>query len=164
MRVRAPEEGDAAIKKRFRTKLTEAGPGEVGLIEIPFDVKSLFGAARPKVVATVKNVTWRTTVAVYAGKSYIGLRKEIFAKSDARIGETVAVTLEADTAPRVVRAPAALSTAMKRSKTARAGWNRMSYSHKKEWAAAIADAKKPETRARRVQQAIEALEARARKP
>jgi hypothetical protein len=150
------------MKKSFRTTLASAGKGEVGLIEIPFDVKTAFGAARPKVVATVKKVTWRTTVAVYGGKSYIGMRKEIFAESKAKIGETVGVALEPDTAPRTVRPPAALASALKKSKIARAGWDRMSFTHKKEWAEAIAEAKKPETRARRLAQALAALEAKGR--
>lgn len=151
------------MKKDFRTTLRDVGKGEVGLIEIPFDVKATFGAARAKVVATVKNVTWRTTVAVYGGKSYIGMRKEIFAKSGAHIGDTVPVALESDDAPRVVRPPAPLAAALKKSAAARAGWDAMSFTHKKEWADAIADAKKPETRERRLSQAIAALEAHSRK-
>lgn len=151
------------MKRTFRTKLRSAGIGQVGLIRIPFDVKAAFGAARPKVVATVKSVTWRTTVAVYAGKSYIGVRKEIFAKSGASVGESVTVTLATDSAPRTVSPPADLVAAMRRSKRARTGWECMSYSHRREWAEAIRTAKKPETRARRIARAIAALEGAARR-
>ena len=38
-----------------------------------------------------------------------------------------------------------------------AGWDAMSYTHQREWANAIAEAKKPETQKRRITQAIEAL-------
>src|SRR2546429_453860 len=109
------------MKKTFRTKLAAAGIGEVGLIEIPFDVKAAFGAARPKVRATVKSVTWRTPLPVYGGKTSLGLRKEVVPRSRARTGEVVGVLLEADPAPRGVPPPAALAAALKRSRAARAG-------------------------------------------
>jgi uncharacterized protein YdeI (YjbR/CyaY-like superfamily) len=52
---------------------------------------------------------------------------------------------------------------MKKNAAARAGWEAMGFTHKREWAAAISEAKKPETRERRVAQALEALVAKAGK-
>ena len=51
--------------------------GDRPSVELPFDVRASFGAARPKVKVTVNGVVLRTTVAVYGGRSYIGLREEI---------------------------------------------------------------------------------------
>jgi uncharacterized protein YdeI (YjbR/CyaY-like superfamily) len=49
---------------------------------------------------------------------------------------------------------------MKANKPAQAAWDRLSYTHKKEIAGAIEDAKKPETRARRIEKAIGELSAK----
>ena len=53
------------------------GEGRLPLVELPFDVKEAYGTARPKVKATVNDVTLRTTVSVYGRRSYVGFRKEI---------------------------------------------------------------------------------------
>src|SRR5262249_59201422 len=51
---------------------------------------------------------------------------------------------------------------MKKKALARAGWEAMSFTHKREWAVAIREAKQAETLKRRVAKAIEALTAKAR--
>jgi hypothetical protein len=112
---------------------------------------------------TVCGQTFRTRVCVYGGKYYLGLWKAVLEEQKLRGGETLEVTLEPDTAPRTVRPPKELAAAMKKNAAARAGWEALSFTHKREWAEAIRDAKKPETRERRVAQAVAALVARAQK-
>src|SRR4029450_8891 len=63
------------------------GEGRLPLVELPFDVKAAYGTARPKVKATVNDVTLRTTVSVYGGRSYVGFRKEIQEAAGIRIGD-----------------------------------------------------------------------------
>jgi hypothetical protein len=62
------------------------GEGRLPLVELPFDVKAAYGTARPKVKATVNDVTLRTTVSVYGGRSYVGFRKQIQEAAGIRIG------------------------------------------------------------------------------
>jgi uncharacterized protein YdeI (YjbR/CyaY-like superfamily) len=100
---------------------------------------------------------------VYGKKSYLGLWKALREKRQLRGGETVQVTLEPDKAPRTVTPPKELAAALKKNAAARAGWAAMSFTHKREWAVAIRDAKKPDTRERRVAQALAALVARSKK-
>ena len=130
--------------------------------ELPIDVRALYGEARPAVKMTVFGETFRTRVAVYGGKSVLGLWKHLCEAQGLRGGETIAVTLEPDRAPRTVEPPRELAAAWKRHPDARAGWEAMSFTHQREWAEAIRDAKKPETRERRVSQALAALVAKAR--
>jgi hypothetical protein len=146
------------MKKSFRAKLRRDG----GFI-VPLDIRVLFGEARPAVRMTVRGRTFKTRVMVYGGKYFLALWKAVLAEEKLRGGETLSVTIEGDAAPRTVKAPPALARAMKKSARARAGWAALSYTHKKEWAQSIRDAKKPETKARRVTLAIKALEARAKK-
>ena len=65
-----------------------------------------------------------------------------------------------DTAPREVEVPKDLASALKKSKGAAAGWEKLSYTHRKEHVLAIEEAKKPQTRARRVANALKMLAAR----
>jgi hypothetical protein len=146
------------MKHTFSAKLIDDGA-----FEVPLDVRKIFGEARPAVKITFLGQTFRTRVAVYGGKYVLGIWKGVREKLGLEDGQTIEVTLEPDDAPRTVAPPKELAAAMKKNAAARAGWEAMSFTHKREWATAIADAKKPETREKRVAQAIEALVAKAAK-
>jgi uncharacterized protein YdeI (YjbR/CyaY-like superfamily) len=72
-------------------------------------------------------------------------------------GETVTVVMERDTEPRVVTPPADLAAALDADEAAKAAWAKLSYTHQKEHVLAIEEAKKPETRARRLARTLEVL-------
>ncbi len=73
------------------------------------------------------------------------------------VGDTVDVKLELDRAPRTVDVPEALAGALAEDAKARAGFDRLSYTHRGEYARWIAEAKREDTRERRVAQALELL-------
>lgn len=137
--------------------------GEAPVVEIPFDVKATYGSARPKVSVTVNGVVLRTTVAVYGGRSYVGFRKEICDAAGLEMGKTISVAIEPDTAPRMVDVPPDLTRALARNAAARTRFDALSYSHRKEHAQWVAEAKKPETRERRIERVLDML-TRAKKP
>ena len=62
-----------------------------------------------------------------------------------------------DVAERVLEVPLPLEKALAKSKAARANWARLSYTHQKEMARSITEAKKEETRARRLEKVIDIL-------
>jgi uncharacterized protein YdeI (YjbR/CyaY-like superfamily) len=70
------------------------------------------------------------------------------------------VSLDLDRGPRVVEVPPDLAKALKDHPKARQTWAMLSYSHQKEHADAIANAKKPETRAARIQKTLKMLSER----
>jgi hypothetical protein len=142
--------------KTFTAKLG-GDTGDAPTVIIPFDVKAAYGSARAKVRVTVNGVTLQTTVAVYGGTSYIGFRKEIREAAGIEIGQTIEVTIEADTEPRIVEVPADLRRALAKNAAARKAFESLSYSHKREHAQWVAGGKKEETRARRVARVIEML-------
>jgi bacteriocin resistance YdeI/OmpD-like protein/uncharacterized protein DUF1905 len=133
--------------------------GTVPAVIVPFDVKAAYGQARPKVKVTVNGVTLRTTVAVYGGRSYIGFRKEICQAAGLQLGKTITVAIELDAEPRVVDVPDDLARALATHASARKRFDSLSYSHRREHAQWVAEAKKPETRARRIARVIEMLRA-----
>jgi len=140
------------MKQTFSTKLRPDGG-----LEVPLDIKAIYGVARPAVRMTVLGETHRTRVAVYGGKYVLGLWKAVLQKHGLRGGEALEVTLEPDTAPRTVTPPKELTMLLKKNPRARMGWEAMSFTHKREWSQAIRDAKKPETREKRLAQAEAAL-------
>jgi len=144
-----------AKKKTFKVKL--GAELHALFFEVPFDLKAELGSARPPVRVTVNGYAYRSTPAIYGGRTYIPVRREHREAAGVEVGEVVRVSLELDTQPRVVKVPPALAVALRKDARAKKAWAALSYSHQKEHAAAIEEAKKPETRARRVAKALELL-------
>jgi hypothetical protein len=142
-------------KKTFTTTLVNEGG-----VEVPFDVEATFGRKRVPIRVSVNGVTYRTTVAVYGGRYFFPMRREIREKANVPANGRVKLTIEPDTQPRVVEAPRDLLTAIRKDAAALATWKRWSFSHQRETVDWITSAKKPETRARRVEKAVSMLKAR----
>jgi hypothetical protein len=146
--------------KSFRAKL--GAEGHALFFEVPLDVKKEFGKARPPVKVTINSFSYRSTVSVYGGKYYLPVRQERRDEAGLQAGDIVKVTVALDTEPRTVTPPPELAAAFKKSASAREQWDKLSFTHKKEHANAILQAKKPETRARRVEKTLEMLAAKAK--
>jgi hypothetical protein len=65
-------------------------------IELPFDAEEQFGEARPRVRGTVNGTPIGTRLAVYGGRGYLGVRKDILQAAGIAPGDLVDVTLELD--------------------------------------------------------------------
>ncbi len=115
------------------------------------------GARRFPVRATVEGHTWRTTVSRMGGESLLGLSRAVRQAAGVEAGDEVTVLLELDCAPREVDIPAELAAALSDDPAARAAFEGLAYSHRKEYARWIDEAKRDETRRRRAAQAVELL-------
>ena len=115
------------------------------------------GRRRFPVVATVNGYTWRTSVARMGGEFLVGLNREVREGATVATGDTVDVALELDTAPREVEVPHALATALEGDPEARTAFDGLAFTHRKEFARWIEEAKREETRERRVGQALQML-------
>jgi hypothetical protein len=114
-----------------------------------------------------KTTLWRQAVADArdnGGRTYLGLRVEIRAAAGIEVGDPVEVVLEHDDAPREVAVPAALDAALDGDAAARAVYDALAFTHRREYAEWIASAKREETRERRVARALEMLHAGIRHP
>ena len=147
----------------FRAELRSSGSGRGGhLIEVPQDViTKLGGKGRTPVNATFDGVSYRGSIVKMRGIMMIGVTKAIMAEAGVGVGDTLTVVVENDDAPREVEAPEELTKAFRRAQGAKAEWDRLPFTHQREYVEAILDAKKPETRARRVDATIEALRSRS---
>jgi hypothetical protein len=127
-------------------------------IEVPAEVvETLGGGKRPPVTVTVGGHTYRTTVAPMGGRFMIPLSGENREASGLAAGDDVDVEITLDTAPREMKAPDDLATALSAAPEAAAFFESLSFSHKRSYVDWIVGAKKDETRQRRVAQAVELL-------
>src|SRR5690349_13391538 len=144
---------------RFTARLQARGPAAAVVLDEDQVAAVGEGAKRFPVVATVNGYTWRTTVTRMGGEFLLGLNREVRTGAGAEAGDTVEVALELDAAPREVEVPEALAVALAGDPEARAAYEGMAFTHRKEYARWIAEAKREETRERRVAQALEMLRA-----
>ena len=150
------------MAKRFRVVL-EKHPGSTATgITIPFDVQKTFGTrARVPVRGTINGFPFRSSIFPMGrdGCHMMAVNRGMREGARAQAGDLVSITMERDDEPRVVTPPADLARALKANKAALAAWERLSYTHRKEHARAVEEAKKPETRVRRIEKTIAALTA-----
>jgi hypothetical protein len=142
---------------RFSTTLEPRGNASAIVLDDEQVAAVGEGAKRFPVVATVNGHTWRTSVARMHGEFLVGLSKAVREAAGVEAGDTVEVELELDTPPRDVEVPEALARALAERPTARAAFDRLSYTHRKEHARSVAEAKREETRERRVAKVLESL-------
>jgi hypothetical protein len=141
----------------FRTTILQAGKTATG-IEVPPEIMEALGAGkRPPVRVTINDFTYRSTVAVMGGRFMVGVSAENRAGAGVAGGDVVDVGIELDDQPRVVEVPADLARALAKDKAAKAAFEKLSYTHKREHVTAVESAKKPETRERRIAKAIAQL-------
>ncbi len=140
--------------KAFKAEILQNDTGGA-YIELPFDVEAVLGSKRPKVLATFDGESYRGTAARYGTEAHIVIiTKAIREKIRKAPGDTVEVTIEADTAPRTVATPKDFASAMKAQPAAAAFWKELSYTHRREYVQWIEEAKKAETRDRRIAKAV----------
>lgn len=135
------------------TILADPDGGSMTTIDVPFDPKAVFGKARAPVVVTLNGYRFRSTTFTMKGQRFVPLCREHREGAGVRAGQRLKVTLTLDEAPRVVKPPTDLVKALKAAKALDA-FSAMSYTHQREHVQAIEDAKKPETRARRIQNCV----------
>ncbi|GAB3871114.1 YdeI/OmpD-associated family protein [Dactylosporangium cerinum] len=141
---------------KFRTLVEPPEP--MRGLEVPAKVvESLGGGARPPVTITINGHSWKSRVAIMRGRHLLGLSNSNRQAAGVATGEEVEVELELDTEPRVVVEPADFAQALDDDPVARAAYDNLAYSHKREHVRAIESAKQAETRQRRIEKAIATL-------
>jgi hypothetical protein len=143
----------------FTTQLQPRGPAAAVILDDAQVAAVGEGAKRFPVVATVNGYTWRTSVTRMGGEFLLGLNKEVRQGAGVEAGDDVDVIVELDAAPREVEVPEALAAALAADPEAKASFDRMAFTHRKEYARWIADAKQEQTRQRRAGQALEMIRA-----
>jgi Domain of unknown function (DUF1905)/Bacteriocin-protection, YdeI or OmpD-Associated len=129
--------------------------GGGALVPLPENAAEVFGTrARFPIHATFNGIPYRgSTMPMGDGTFCVGITKAIRADSGADIGDTVHVVLERDNAERVVDVPPDLAEALQEAGLM-SRFGAMAFTHRKEYARWVAEAKRAETRAARVAKAV----------
>jgi hypothetical protein len=142
---------------QMTTTLLARGPAAAVILDDEQVAAVGEGAKRFPVLATVNGYSWRTTVTRMRGEFMLGLNREVREGAGVQAGDTVQVAIELDTAPREVEVPEPLADALAGDSAAKAAFDALSFTNRKEFARWVADAKRPETRERRLAKALQML-------
>jgi hypothetical protein len=142
-------------KQEFDAAL-EFGDGGGAWVNIPFDVLEVYGTkGRVPVKALIDGEPYRGSLANMGGGCHrLGVLKALRAKIGKGEGDSVHVMLERDTEERTVEVPADFQKALHKSKAVKEIFETFAYSHRKEYVRLIEEAKRPETRAARIEKAV----------
>jgi|SRR6185295_18930239 len=128
-------------------------------IEVPADIVAALGAGkRPAVVVNVNGYEYRSTVAPMGGRYLLPFSAERRNESGIGGGDALNVELTLDITPRTVEVPADLRAAIDASASAAAAWDKLSYTYRKQASRSVLEAKKADTRARRIRVIVAKLE------
>lgn len=146
------------MQKKFKAVIEE-GRGGGAFVTVPFDVEQVFGDKRPKIKATIDGEPYRGLLVRMGGPCHIlGVLKGIREKIGKGIGDTVSVVVEPDVEPREITVPDDLARGLQENAAARAFFETLSFTHRKEYVVWIESAKKPETRNQRLTATLELLQ------
>lgn len=124
------------------------------------DVVRWFGRkGRVPVVATINGHSYRSSLMPMGGCHILSVNADVRKNAKVSAGDKIQLHLREDNAPRTVDVPADLAAALKKAGVL-AAFDSMSFTHRKEWVKALQDAKRPETRAKRVADCVEAVRSR----
>jgi hypothetical protein len=141
---------------RFETVLAAEDGGV--FFEVPLDVPAALGRARAPVRGTINGQPFRSTVAVYGGRYYLPVNRALREAVGVAAGDAGVIELEADDPP------PDLAGALAADPEARAAFDGLSFTHQREYAQWVAEAKRQATRRRRVEQAVQMLRDGRRHP
>jgi Bacteriocin-protection, YdeI or OmpD-Associated/Domain of unknown function (DUF1905) len=141
----------------FTTRLESMGEGDAwSVFRIPFSVEEVFGTrARVSVKGTINGFPFRSSLFPMGdSQHFMMVNQQMWAGAKIKEGRGVEVALQLDTAIRTVEMPHELKTALARNKTARHLFEKLAYSHKREFIRWIEAAKRPETRMQRIRKTV----------
>jgi uncharacterized protein YdeI (YjbR/CyaY-like superfamily) len=136
--------------------LQPSGPA-TALVLTDEQVEELGGGKRAAVMVRIGDRQARLRLAVMGGQNLIGMSKATRAELGVDFGDEVTATITLDEAPREVEVPAELSAAFATDPGAAAAYEKLAFTHRKEYARWVGEAKKGETRQRRAAEALQML-------
>jgi len=139
------------MRKEFSLTLKgdESRDNATASFTLPFDTRDVWGKAKVPVKVTINGYTWRSTVGNRGGIQYIVVNAAARLHAGVKAGDVVTIILEPDAEKRDIEIPIQLRRALGAKLTEKL--KRLSFSHKKEFVVWYSQAKKEDTRARRVE-------------
>lgn len=133
------------------------GKTATGLLVPPEVVAGLGESKKPAVTVSLSGFTYRSTIASRGGRYLIPVSADVRKQSGVAAGDEVEVDVELDTAPRAITVPDDFAERLAAEPAVLDFFDGLSYSNKSVHTLSIEQAKTPETRARRVDKAMDTL-------
>lgn len=138
------------------------GEGGGTWVDVPVDLKQTYGKGNlVPIVATFNGtVPYQGILAMMGGTHpMLLIRSDVRAQLGVSVGDRVQVRIELDSEPREVSLPDDVAALVEANPEAAAGWEALSPGNRREYARWIEEAKRPETRQRRVEETVRKLAA-----
>lgn len=146
-------------KRKFNAIIQSNESGGMYVI-IPFDVEEEYGKKRVKIIAKIDSEVYQGSLVRMGSPDHILLiRKDIRQKIGKTKGDEVSIEVQEDTLPRIVVVPDDFKVYLNDNAEQKVFFEKLSYTHQKEYVQWIEGAKKEETRIRRMNKAIEMMKA-----
>jgi len=150
-------------KLRFKAMIEGKEAGVVAAITPPVDVPEFFGTrGRVPVRGKINGFPFRSSLMPMGGCHMMPVNRALCQGAGAKPGDTVDVVMERDEEARTVEAPPELAKELRKSKKAQESWEKLPFTHKKEMAISIRDAKQEETKKRRLAKVMQVLKTGAK--
>lgn len=151
-------------KYRFKAKIERAGMGG-SFVFFPYDTEREFGIkGKVPIKATFDGVAYTGSLMKYGYPHHmLHVPKALREKLGKNVGDALDMMVWRDDVERVLEVPGELEKVMKREGL-RPFFDSLSYTHRKEYCRWIAEAKKEETRKKRLDKAVEMMRAKVKTP
>jgi hypothetical protein len=149
---------------KFKARIESAGGGGA-CVYFPYDVEKEFGTrGRVAVKVTFDGVPYAGSMVKYGAPQHmLGILKNIREQIGKGPGDLVDVTVEKDETERTVEVPPDFEKLLKKEKVW-AAFDKLSYTHQKEYVRWIIGAKREETRANRLVKSVDMLRGGVKTP
>ncbi|MBF6124010.1 YdeI/OmpD-associated family protein [Nocardia brasiliensis] len=134
----------------------ESALGGGAFVAVPAAVSAALGGGRVPVRATFDGIEYRGSIVDMGSGPCLGVLKAIRTQLGKGSGDTVLVTVVRDDAERTVEVPDDLAAAL-HAAGLRAAFDELSYSRRREHVASVVDAKREDTRSRRIAKVVAAM-------
>lgn len=154
--IRKLWQGEGVPTLELKRNLEARGPAGA-LVLTDEEVTVLGGGKRAAVRVRVGDREAQLRLAVMGGENLIGMSKATRAELGVDIGDELTVAITLDEAPREVTVPDELLAALSSDSAARATFDALPYTARKEFTDWVDGAKRAETRAKRVDETLAML-------
>jgi hypothetical protein len=141
---------------KFRAEIVAARGGGAYVLVPERVVRALGGGGRIPVEATFEGVSYRGSIVNMGAGPCLGVLKSIRSQLGKAVGDDISVVVTREEGPRMIAVPSDLAAALRKAKM-RAAFDALSFSRQRESVRWIDEAKRAETRARRISKTVEAL-------
>lgn len=151
-------------QQKFKVKLLGHAGSSAAILKPPFDVAAVFQRnGRVPVKGTINGFPFRSSLMNMGDGHMMVINAQMRAGAECEAGDIVAILMELDEDKRTVEVPTYLKKMIAADPKTKESWSGLSFTHQKEYVREIEDAKRTETREKRIAIMMDALRRGVRK-